>query len=168
MKEKIFIHALIISDEQGRFLVDLIRNKNLDTAQLSGFISALKMFGEETLGDIEAISIDGLDIDMLVVSKYDLVFISIMDTYCAQITDFRKGCEKALDTFYKKYKDKLFNWDGDLRQFREFKDILKDQVKKYLEKMREYERQMIQVVQKDKNNEDLKRSKRRFSKKRGE
>ncbi|MGV9203907.1 MAG: hypothetical protein ACOC44_07775, partial [Promethearchaeia archaeon] len=71
MKKNILIHALIISDEQGRFLVDLIRNKDLNTAQLSGFISAFKMFGEETLGNIKAISIDGLDIDMLVVSKYN-------------------------------------------------------------------------------------------------
>ncbi|MGV9173485.1 MAG: hypothetical protein ACOC35_13110, partial [Promethearchaeia archaeon] len=72
------------------------------------------------------------------------------------------------DAFYSRYKDEIANWAGDLRQFREFKDILKNQIKKYLEKMRDYEQQMMQAVQKDKFNEDPKRNKRKFTKKRGE
>lgn len=157
MNENLLIHALIISDSQGRFLVDLIRNKKLDTAQLSGFIAAFKMFGEETLGNIKAISIEGLDIDMLVVSKYNLIFIAIMNAYCSKITDFRKGCQKALEAFYRGYKEKIDDWDGDLRQFREFRGILKEQVQKYLSKLKEF-----------KQNATGSLNKRRFSKKRGD
>lgn len=170
MEENIYVHALIIADNHGRFLVDLIRNKDLDTNKLSMFISAFKIFGEETLGNIKAISIDGLDINMLVVSKYGLIAIAIMDSYCTQVTDFKTGCEKALDVFYKQYSEQINDWDGNLKTFREFKGILKDQIQLYLSRLKALELEEASVgnsndsIVKNKNTQ----SKRKFSKKRGE
>lgn len=170
MEENIFVHALIIADNHGRFLVDLIRNKALDTNKLSMFISAFKVFGEETLGNIKAISIDGLDINMLVVSKHGLLVIAIMDAFCTQVTDFKTGCEKALDVFYKQYCEQINDWDGNLSTFRDFKEILNDQIQVYLSRLQALKLEKLPVANSDnsKMKNNTAQSKRKFSKKRGE
>jgi hypothetical protein len=138
MQQKILIHALIIADHNGRFLVDVVRNQKLKTDYLSGFIAALKMFGEETLGNIKDISINGLDIDMIIVTKYNLIMISVMDSDIP-LLDFRDGCARALDVFYKIFGDKIEDWDGSLDTFRDFQDLLKEQIARYFEELREHE-----------------------------
>ncbi|MHA1292058.1 MAG: hypothetical protein ACTSQJ_05255 [Promethearchaeota archaeon] len=140
-KNRILIHALIISDNNGRFLVDLIRNPDLKTDYLSAFIGALKMFGEETLGKIKDISINGLDIDLLVISRYGLAMIAIMDSN-VPILNFREGCERALDVFYKIFKDKIENWDGSLKTFKDFRELLKGQVNRYFEELEAFEKRI--------------------------
>ena len=138
MSENPLIHALIIADNNGNFLVDLIRNEHLEAARLSGFISALRMFGEETLGKIRDIAINGLDIDMLVVSKYKLVMIAIMDSDLPGL-DFRAGCERALEVFHKIFKDQIRNWDGSLNTFKDFRELLQQQVDRYFSELKEYQ-----------------------------
>lgn len=137
MQKKYLVHALIISDNNGRFLVDIIRNSKLDTAHLSGFIGALKMFGEETLGQIKDININGLDIDMIIVSKLDLIFIAIVDGDLPHL-NFREGCGRALDVFHKIFQDKIEKWDGALKEFRDFRDILMGQIRRYFEEYKAY------------------------------
>lgn len=137
MSGKLLVHALIISDSNGRFLVDLVRNKQIRTDYLSGFIGALKMFGEETLGNIRDISINGLDIEMLIVSKYNLICVAIIDADIPEI-NFRRGCERALDVFYSLFKDKIEGWDGSLETFRDFKELLNEQILRYFEELAEY------------------------------
>lgn len=134
MRERILIHALIISDNNGQFLCELLRNEKLEPAYLSGFIGALKMFGEETLGKIKDISINGLDIDMLIVSKHDLIFIALMDSNVPHL-DFREGCERALDVFYKLFQNEIKTWDGSLQPFKGFKELLEGQVERYFEEL---------------------------------
>ena len=141
MPSDILIHALIIADRNGNFLVDLIRNESLEAARLSGFISALRMFGEETLGKIRDISINGLDIDLLVVSKYKLIMIAIMDSNLPGL-DFRAGCERALEVFHKIFREQIENWDGSLSTFKDFKDLLQQQVDRYFQELKEYKTQM--------------------------
>ena len=149
MSERILIHALIISDNNGQFLCDVIRNDKLETAYLSGFIGALKMFGEETLGKIKDISINGLDIDMLIVSKYDLIFIALMDSDIPHLK-FREGCETALDVFYKIFSEELKSWDGSLSPFRGFRDLLNGQVERYFEELRKLEKKELAIKERKK------------------
>ncbi|MHA1150977.1 MAG: hypothetical protein ACTSR8_22375 [Promethearchaeota archaeon] len=161
MSKSPLIHALIIADSNGNFLVDLIRNEKLEAARVSGFISALKMFGEETLGKIRDISINGLDIDMLVVSKYRLVMIAMMDSNLPGL-DFREGCERALEIFNKIFHDKIENWNGSLDTFRDFKDLLQQQVDRYFKELEEHkEQQKREFLRFD----DLKDSMIKYSKK---
>ena len=168
MSDKLFIHALIISDENGNFFVDVIRNKKLETARLSGFISALKMFGEETLGNIKSITIDGLDINMMVVSKYDLIFIAIMDNDLPE-TNFREGCIKALDQFYQRYHEELESWDGSLQKFREFRKTLKIQIANYIRNLTQYLASAPQELEEfNKLKSQLSSYNERFYRKRGE
>jgi len=137
MDDEILIHALIISDNNGRFLVDVIRNEKLETAHLSGFIGALKMFGEETLGKIRDISINGLDIDMLIVSKHKLIMIAIMDADLPKI-GFRAGCEKALDLFNTLHGEDLKSWKGSLKTFRDFRSLLNQQIERYFGELKDF------------------------------
>lgn len=137
MDDELLIHALIISDSNGRFLVDVIRNDKLETAHLSGFIGALKMFGEETLGKIRDISINGLDIDMLIVSKYKLIMIAIMDAELPEI-GFRAGCERALDLFDTLHGEDLKSWDGSLKTFRDFRSLLNQQIERYFKELEDF------------------------------
>ena len=134
MNENLIIDGLIIADKNGRFLVDLIRNKQLETAHLSGFIGALKMFGDETLGQINDISINGLDIDMLIVSAHELIMVAIMDSDLPDL-NFRGGCERALEVFYKIFKDEIKNWNGDLNPFKGFRKLLREQMMRYLKEL---------------------------------
>lgn len=140
MFRRILIHALIISDTDGNFLVHLIRNGELDEALLSGFIAALNMFGKQTIGDLNEISLTGLDVSLLVVSKYDLVCIVIMDADLTEI-DFKEGCENALDAFYEKYREDICDWGGDMSKFREFRDYLDGQIQEYFVKIKEFRKQ---------------------------
>jgi hypothetical protein len=135
---QILIHALIIADHNGRFLVDVVRNQKLKTDYLSGFIGALKMFGEETLGNIKDISINGLDIDMIIVSKHNLIMIAVMDSD-VPLLDFREGCARALEVFYKIFGDQIDSWNGSLETFRDFQDLLREQISRYFQELRDYD-----------------------------
>jgi len=137
MDDELLIHALIISDKNGRFLVDVVRNNKLETAHLSGFIGALKMFGEQSLGRIRDISINGLDIDMLIVSKYKLIMIAIMDAELPEI-GFRAGCERALTLFDTLHGEDLKSWDGSLKTFRDFRSLLNQQIDRYFEELADF------------------------------
>ncbi|MHA1292059.1 MAG: hypothetical protein ACTSQJ_05260 [Promethearchaeota archaeon] len=139
MARRILIHALIISDINGNFLVYIIRNEELDEAMLSGFIAALNTFGAETLGKIEDISISGLAINLLVVSKHNLICIAVMDSDLPEL-NFREGCEKILDTFYEKYKLSLTNWNGHIKTFKDFKIFLDNEIQNYFVKLKDFRR----------------------------
>ena len=137
MDDELLIHGLIIADKNGRFLVDVIRNNKLETAHLSGFIGALKMFGEQSLGRIRDISINGLDIDMLIVTKNRLIMIAIMDADLPEI-GFRAGCERALDLFDTLHGEDLKSWDGSLKTFRDFRSLLSQQIDRYFEELADF------------------------------
>ena len=96
---------------------------------LSSFVGALQLFGAENMGKIEEIRIKGLSIDMIIVNKYDLVMITIMDKSFVK-DDIRGESEKALDMFYAIYRDEIEDC-ADLCQFESFKKILYDQIEAY-------------------------------------
>lgn len=137
MGRRILVHALIIARTDGMFLSHIIRNPSMDEAVLSGFISALNMFGKETLGSIDDISISGLDMHLIVVRKWGLMCIGIIDSDLPEF-NFREGCENALETFYQRYINQIENWNGSLKPFAEFRNYLEDQIQGYFEKLKEY------------------------------
>ncbi len=137
MEKDLLIHALMISDNHGNLFVDLIKNDKFKSALLSGFISALKLFGEETLGNIRNISVEGLDIDMLIVYKFNLFIMAIIDSNIPEL-NLREGCEETLKLFYQMYKERIPTWDGDVRTFSGFKDILNAQIQQYLKNLEEF------------------------------
>lgn len=100
---------------------------------LSSFVGALSLFGTENMGKIEEITIKGLSIQMIIVNKFDLVLIAIMDKHFVK-DDMRKEAEKALDMFYHLYQKEISDCT-DVSQFKSFKKILYDQIVEYFDRV---------------------------------
>ena len=131
------IRSVIICKNTGEFLVDLRLDSDIDPVMISSFVSALSMFGREKLGKIQEISVKGIDVEMVVVSKHGLVLIVMMDK------DFFKDIvrntgERILDLFYGMFQTEL---DGVIQysRFEPFKDVLLSEVQVSLDKMKELE-----------------------------
>ena len=132
------IKGIVICKSTGEYLVDLILDSKINPILLSSFVSALSFFGKEELGKIEEISVKGLDVEMIVVAKYDLILVAIMDK------DFLKGemrneAENLLDIFYSCYQDEIRGDCSDIVKFEEFQQVLASQVQDYIHKMNKKE-----------------------------
>ncbi|NVM44971.1 MAG: hypothetical protein HWN79_08645 [Candidatus Lokiarchaeota archaeon] len=99
---------------------------------LSSFVGALSLFGAENMGKIEEITIKGLSIQMIIVNKFDLVLIAIMDKHFVK-EDIREEAVKALDMFYHLYKNEISDCT-DVSQFESFKQVLYDQIVEYFDR----------------------------------
>ena len=84
------------------------------------------------MGRIEEITIKGLDIQMIIVSKHKLILIAIMDKEFLK-HGIRKEAEKVLDLFYSLYKNEI-DEGVDVNTFNSFKKVLYKQLKKYFKK----------------------------------
>ena len=113
--------------------MDLILDSDINPMLLSSFVGALSLFGSENLGKIEEITIKGLSIQMVIVNKFDLVLIAIMDKDFVK-EDMREEAEKALDMFYHLYKNEISD-STDVSQFESFKKILYDQIVEYFNRI---------------------------------
>jgi len=121
--------------------VDLILDTDINPVLLSSFVGALSLFGKDNLGKIEEISITGLDVDMIIVTKYDLIFVAIFaKEFAKNIGEMRKEIEKALDMFYSSYQEEIKS-AVDVSLFNGFKDILHMQIQDYLEIIQDKERE---------------------------
>jgi len=100
---------------------------------LSSFVGALSLFGSESLGKIEEITIKGLSIQMIIVNKFDLVLIAIMDKDFVK-EDIREEAENALDMFYHLYQNEISDCT-DVSQFESFKKLLYDQIVEYFNRV---------------------------------
>jgi hypothetical protein len=108
-------------------------DSDINPLLLSSFVGALSLFGSESLGKIEEITIKGLSIQMIIVNKFDLVLIAIMDKDFVK-EDMREEAEKALDMFYHLYQNEI-NDSTDVSQFESFKKILYDQIVEYFNRV---------------------------------
>jgi len=73
---------------------------------MSNFISALSLFGEENIGDIKRIFVEGLNLTMNIVSKHDLILTILFRPEMTQ--DFLdEEIHKGLDMFYNEYKTQI-------------------------------------------------------------
>ncbi|MBA7541474.1 hypothetical protein ES705_33788 [subsurface metagenome] len=90
------------------------------------------------MGELEEISIKGLDVDMIIVYKYNLIFVAILDKEFLK-HDIREEAEKSLDMFYTLYRSEISNDSYEISQFEPFKNILSKQIEEYFKKIRDSE-----------------------------
>lgn len=126
------LKGIVICKESGEYLLDLILDTHIDPVLLSSFVGALRLFGDN-LGEIEEINIKGLDVNMIIVYKYSLIFVAIMDKSFTK-QNIREEAEKALDMFYTLYRVEIGQNCIDLTQFESFKKILTQQIEDYFTK----------------------------------
>ncbi|MBY8982063.1 MAG: hypothetical protein KGD57_03880 [Candidatus Lokiarchaeota archaeon] len=129
------LKGVIICKESGEYLVDLILDSDINPILLSSFIGALSLFGKDNLGKIEEILIKGLNVEMVVVSKHNLILIAIMDKRFNKYY-IREEAEKALDNFYTFYKNEIDEC-YDVCKFESFKKILLMQIIEYFDKIKD-------------------------------
>lgn len=122
---------MVICKESGEYLLDLILDTEINPVLLSSFVGALSLFGKGNLGKIEEINIKGLDVDMIIVYKYNLILIIIL-THGVILDHLREEVEKALDMFYSSYVEELSNLECiDVSIFDEFRKVLYIQIEDY-------------------------------------
>ncbi len=129
------IRGIIICKESGEYLLDLILDTKINPVLLSSFVGALGLFGEN-LGKIEEINIKGLDVEMIVVYKYNLIFVAILDKEFVK-HDIRGEAEKSLDMFYSLYRREIDENCNEVSQFNSFKNILFTQIEEYFNRIKE-------------------------------
>ncbi|MFX0035200.1 MAG: hypothetical protein ACFE9I_06120 [Candidatus Hermodarchaeota archaeon] len=106
---------------------------------MSSFVGALGLFGEN-LGQIEEINIKGLDVDMIVVYKYNLIFVAILDKEIIK-HNIRDEAEKSLDMFYSLYRKEINDSYSEISQFTSFKNILFTQIEEYFNRIKKSEKE---------------------------
>ncbi|UYP45736.1 hypothetical protein NEF87_002021 [Candidatus Lokiarchaeum ossiferum] len=103
---KEYILALGICRSGGDLLYYVQIDKSINLELIAQFIAALSMFGEENLGKIERITLKGLEIEMSITTKNDLLFVVLFKPHMVQ--DYLdEEAEKGLDRFYALFKDNL-------------------------------------------------------------
>ncbi|MHA2283170.1 MAG: hypothetical protein ACXAC5_20200 [Promethearchaeota archaeon] len=102
---------------------------------LSSFVGALRLFGNN-LGEIEEINIKGIDVEMIIVYKYGLIFVAILDKEFVK-HDIRAEAEKSLDVFYTLYRTEIRNNSFEISQFEPFKNILSKQIEDYFNSVKD-------------------------------
>jgi hypothetical protein len=125
------LKGIVICKKSGEYLLDLIFDSEIDPVLLSSFVGALSLFGQDNLGKIEEIIIKGLEIEMITVTKHNLVLITIVDKNFPK-QNIRKQSEKALDNFYTLYKDEIQECTN-INKYNSFKKILRMQIEDYFE-----------------------------------
>lgn len=129
-------------------------------------MGALSLFGKDNLGKIEEINVKGLDVQMIIVYKYDLILIAMLsyDIIVQNMSFLRSEAEKALDMFYSSYVKEIDDTEKsvDVSRFHDFKQILEMQVKDYLQLLNDKEKDkeigdfgfFTEAIKKSRNNKE--------------
>jgi len=117
----------------GECLLDLTIDSKINPVLLSSFVGALSLFGKDSIGKIEEIKIRGLDLDIIIITRHNLVLVALINSLFMR--DYLKIiAEKALGMFHVLYKKEIENFliSG---KFDSFKKILNVQIDEYLEEI---------------------------------
>lgn len=135
------LKGIVICKESGEYLVDLILDSDINPILLSSFVGALSLFGKDSLGRIEEIIVKGLNVQMIIVNKHNLLLITILDKDFAK-EGIREEAEKALDNFYTLYEDEIDECI-EVCKFDSFKKILYMQIEEFFNHLQEGEEESI-------------------------
>jgi len=103
---KKYVLGMFICKKGGDILFSYQIDPKLKIDLISNFIAALSMFGEENVGQIKRIFIEGINIEMNIVTKYDLIIVSFF--HPNMIKDHLEDeAIKILDKFYSLFKDPI-------------------------------------------------------------
>ena len=129
------IRSMILCKASGIYLVDIILDSDINPMMIASFVSALAMFGKESMGQIEEISVKGLDVELIIVSKHNLILIALMDRHFAKDI-IREHGEKILDLFFAMHGRDLDDEIADYSKFNDFKPVLYSEAQACLDKMK--------------------------------
>jgi hypothetical protein len=132
---KKFLLGIYISRSGGDILYRFQVSKDMQPDLISNFIAALAMFGEEKMGAIKRIIIEGLNVELSIVSKHDLICViffrpNMVSNYLAE------EAELGLDKFAEMFAEPLKNHRTNTMIYeKRFDAVMFSLVKDYLQKM---------------------------------
>ncbi len=130
------IRAIIIANEVGNHLVEVVADKAINPSLISAFVSGLTQLGRTNLGVLNDISMRGESLNLIVLYKYSLVLIAIFDPKVSH-QDAQVEAANVLEDFYKRYKIILANWDGNQGAFENYERSLKERIALYNKRTQE-------------------------------
>lgn len=133
-KLKKFMLGIFICRDGGDVLFSYQIDPTLKIDLISNFIAALSMFGEENVGHIKRIFIEGLDVEMNIISKYDLITVFFFKPNMVR-DHLEEEAEILLDRFYSIFKEPIEQSKTDLGIFLKFEEELCLCVLNYLRKL---------------------------------
>jgi hypothetical protein len=126
-----FVKCIFITRKGGDLLYLKKYKCTANIDLFSNFIAAMNIFGEENVGKIENIFIKGLNIEMKVVVKHDLIISVLFNP--AMVSDYLdEECGKALDEFNQKYLAQIKAGRTNQEIFKSFDKNLDHLIREYL------------------------------------
>lgn len=97
-----YLKGIFITRESGSLLYSWQIDSHFQLDLISQFIAALSMFGEEKIGHIRRILIEGLNIEIAVVSKHGLIITTVFKADMVKDHLNLEG-ERILDRFVEQF-----------------------------------------------------------------
>ena len=104
---KKYILGTFISEGGGSIIYSFQLDPKIRADLISSFIAALAMFGEGNVGKIKRIFIEGLDIEMSIFSKHNLIFTMFFKPNMAKMDECQMGMEECIDKFYTMFSEEI-------------------------------------------------------------
>jgi hypothetical protein len=98
--------GVFVCNSGGTLLYSFEVDSSLDVDLISQFVAALNIFGSENLGQIKRILIEGLNVELSIVTRHNLIAIVFFRPN--MVEDYLdEEIIKALDMSYKEFKESL-------------------------------------------------------------
>jgi hypothetical protein len=120
-----------IARQGGDILFARQFNTNFHFELLSNFLSALSVFGEENVGKIKRILIEGLDLELNIIQKHGLILtMAFRPNMVKDHLDVE--CTRALDLFFDRYRNAIEQNRGNQAIYQSFEPIMMQIIWEYL------------------------------------
>ncbi|MHA1820892.1 MAG: hypothetical protein ACTSU2_16885 [Promethearchaeota archaeon] len=128
---KKYLMAICISMPNGDVLYFLKVDPRIKIDLFSQFLAALSIFGENAIGKIKRIIIEGLDVEVSIICKYDLIFTAFFRP--DMVSDYlEEEGERCLKIFRELFKDQIKNHRTNQAIYERFDDIMCHLIRDYL------------------------------------
>ncbi len=132
-----YILGMFICKKGGDILFSYQIDPKMKIDLISNFIAALSMFGEENVGQIKRIYIEGINVEINIVSKYDLIIVSFFRPNMIK-DHLEEEAVKILDKFYLMFKEQIQKGKTNLSIYLKFDDEICLFILEYLKRIGVY------------------------------
>ena len=129
-----YVLGIFVAKEGGDILYSKQFSEQLNFSLMGNFIAALSMFGEENVGKIRRIYIEGLDIEMNVVVKHNLILTMLFKPNMIK-DHLPEFYNKGLDLFYNQFKSSIQQNKTNEAIYKEFDNQMVELLYDYLYKI---------------------------------
>lgn len=129
-----FVIGMYIGKSSGNVLYSYQIDPSINIELIPQFLSALSIFSEERIGKIKKIHVEGAKLQIMVISKHDLLLTVIFRPDMVQDFLVEEG-EKGLSLFYEMYRENLEANHSNLEIFRGFDKVISEIIVDYLQRI---------------------------------